>query len=331
MKSNPKITVIGGAGFVGTHLCQRFVDRKIPFEIIDIKLSQRFPDKCKAGDVRDINSLRSTIEGDIVVNLAAVHRDDVGDKSEYFDTNVFGAANIAQVCSEKSIRKIVFTSSVAVYGFARIGTDEAGEIRPFNDYGATKYQAEEELRVWQASGDNALLIIRPTVIFGEGNRGNVFNLLSQIASGKFVMIGDGKNLKSMAYIGNVVAFLEKCVDADQKYAVFNYVDTPDMDMNTLVCRVRKALRGKDGVGLRLPLWIGILLGYATDIFSMLTGKKFPISLIRIKKFSSSTSFLSAKYELEGFLPPFSLQEGLERTLHCEFISPDIRREVFYTE
>lgn len=331
MKVSKKITVIGGSGFVGTYLCQALAVRQIPFEIIDIKQSQRFPEKCKIGDVRDLQSLREAIAGDVVVNLAAVHRDDIRDKSEYVRTNVNGAENVAKVCSEKNIRKIVFTSSVAVYGFAEPGTDEAGAINPFNEYGKTKYEAEEKLRAWHSSGDNELIIVRPTVIFGEGNRGNVYNLLKQIASGNFVMVGAGKNRKSMAYIGNIVAFLEKCIETDRKYAVFNYVDTPDLDMNALVRQVRKVLKGKDSVGLRLPHWIGVILGYAADGFTSITGKKLPLSSIRVKKFCSSTAFGSAKDELDGFTPPFALQEGIDRTLKSEFISPDPEREIFFTE
>ena len=153
----------------------------------------------------------------MVVNLAAVHSDDVRDKSEYQRTNVDGAENVALVCAEKGIDKIVFTSTVAVYGFAEPGTDEFGAINPFNEYGRTKFEAEEKFREWQAQGDNSLIIVRPTVIFGEGNRGNVFNLLNQIASGKFLMVGKGENKKSMAYIDNIVAFLESCIVRDQKY------------------------------------------------------------------------------------------------------------------
>jgi GlcNAc-P-P-Und epimerase len=326
-----KITIIGGAGFVGTNFCQKLADRQADFEIIDIKLSQRFPHKCKIADVRDLNSLRKTITGNVVVNLAAVHRDDIRDKSEYYRTNVIGAENVAKVCVDKGIKKIVFTSSVAVYGFAEPGTDESGEINPFNEYGRTKYQAEEKLRIWFESGDNNLIIVRPTVIFGEGNRGNVFNLFSQIASGKFIMIGSGENRKSMAYIGNIVAFLEKCVETDKNYAVFNYVDTPDFDMNTLIQQVRKTLKGKDGVGPRLPYWFGSVLGLFADAISFLTRKNLPLSSIRVEKFCSSTAFSSAKHELDMFEPPFTLQESIDRTLHSEFISPNPKREVFFTE
>lgn len=327
-----KVTVIGGSGFVGTNLCQYLSDHQIPFEIVDIKRSQRFPLNCRTGDVRNIDSLRHTITGDVVVNLAAVHRDDVLDKAEYYRTNVEGAENISKVCSEKGIRKIVFTSSVAVYGFAEPDTDETGAINPLNDYGLSKYQAEEKLRAWQAySNNNQLIVVRPTVIFGEGNRGNVYNLLSQIASGKFVMVGSGKNRKSMAYIGNIVAFLEYCIRTEREYVVFNYVDKPDFDMNVLVCKVRTMLTGKDSVGIRLPYWMGVVIGYAADYFVKLTGKKLPLSSIRVKKFCSSTAFSSVEIDSTGFTAPFDLQTGLDRTLQSEFISPDSKREIFFTE
>ena len=326
-----KVTIIGGSGFVGTNLCRQLAIKQQNFEIIDLKMSNKFPEKCKIADVRDAETLRLTITGDVVVNLAAVHRDDVRDKSEYQRTNVDGAENVAMVCEEKGINKIVFTSTVAVYGFAEPGTNENGAINPFNEYGRTKFEAEEKLRKWHAQGDNSLIIVRPTVIFGEGNRGNVFNLLNQIASGKFLMVGKGENKKSMAYIGNVVAFLETCVATEQKYGVFNYVDTPDFTMNELVSQVRFKLKGRNGVGLRLPYWFGLLLGYVADAATKLSVKNLPISSIRVKKFAISTEFKSAKRNLDSFVAPFQLKDGLHRTLQSEFIAPDPNREIFFTE
>ena len=326
-----KITVIGGSGFVGTNLCRQLSLKQQDFEIIDLKMSNQFPEKCKIADVRDAATLRNTITGDVVVNLAAVHRDDIRDKTEYQRTNVDGAENVALVCAEKGIHKIVFTSTVAVYGFAKPGTDENGSINPFNEYGRTKFEAEEKLRAWRANGDNSLIIVRPTVIFGEGNRGNVFNLLNQIASGKFLMVGRGENKKSMAYIGNVVAFLETCVATEQKYGIYNYVDTPDLTMNELVSQVRAKLNGKEGVGPRLPYWLGIIFGYTADLVAKISGKNLPVSSIRVKKFASSTEFKSAKASLENFEAPFSLSNGVERTLQSEFISPKPEQEIFFTE
>lgn len=326
-----KITIIGGSGFVGTNLCNKLTSLQQNFEIIDLKASKQFPEKFKFGDVRDVESLRKTISGDVVINLAAVHRDDVKDKSQYKRTNVDGAENIALVCCELGVKKIIFTSSVAVYGFANSSINEDGKINPFNEYGYTKFAAEEKFRKWQKKTQNSLIIVRPTVIFGEGNRGNVFNLLNQIASGRFVMIGRGDNRKSMAYIGNVVAFLEACINSEQRYGLFNYVDTPDFSMNELVEKVRLTLLNKKGVGFRLPYWLGILFGHLADALAKVSGRNFAISSIRVKKFNSSTQFASNKINLDEFTPPFTINEGLERTLSAEFIFPDPSREVFFTE
>lgn len=311
-----KVTLVGGSGFIGTCLGHLLADRQIPFEIIDLLPSQQFPDKVKIGDIRDKQSLTETITGQIVVNLAAVHTDDVSDVSDYFETNVTGAKILAGVCSDKAINKIIFTSSVAVYGFAKPGTDEAGAINPFNAYGQSKYQAEQALETWHAErpDDRALLVVRPTVVFGEGNRGNVYNLIKQISSGRFVMVGDGKNQKSMAYVQNIAAFLLTCVTTKTTHGIYNYVDTPDYDMNTLVADVRKTMLGKNGVGPRLPKWAGLVLGWVADVVAKITGRKLPISRIRVQKFTASTSFASAKGDLDGFVAPYSLKEGLTRTL-----------------
>ena len=89
-----KITIIGGSGFIGTNLCKKLSLKQQDFEIIDLKKSKSFPDKCKFADVRNIDSLRSSITGDVVINLAAVHRDDVRDVKDYEKTNTSGAQNI---------------------------------------------------------------------------------------------------------------------------------------------------------------------------------------------------------------------------------------------
>jgi GlcNAc-P-P-Und epimerase len=325
------ITVIGGSGFLGTNLCRYFSKNGQDFEIIDLKKSNEFPEHCKIADIRDIDSLRKSITGNLLINLAAVHRDDIVDKNEYYETNVVGTRNVIEICSELNIEKIIFTSSVAVYGFAEPGTDENGVINPFNEYGRTKFAAEEYLRKWQAENQNELIIVRPTVIFGEGNRGNVYNLISQIASGQFIMIGAGTNYKSMAYVGNVVAFVVKCIESKEVNGLYNYVDTPDLDMNTLVSQVRQTLKNSNKIGPRIPYRIGLAIGYVSDVITKITGKKLPVSSIRIKKFCSSSSFKTSKSNLDDFCPPYTLQQGINYTLKSEFISPDENREIFYTE
>lgn len=326
-----KITVIGGSGFIGTNLCQALREKKIDFEIIDLKISKQFSKFCKIGDVRNIDSLNRQISGDIVINLAAIHRDDVTRKADYFDTNVTGAKNVVLACLNKKIKKIIFTSSVAVYGLPDKVIGEDGKINPFNEYGRTKFEAEEIFRKWQLQSNHSLIIVRPTVVFGEGNRGNVFNLFNQIASGKFIMIGSGKNKKSIAYIGNIVSFLEYCIFSKEKNGLYNYVDTPDMTMSALVNLVHCKLHKKSTKILRIPYFFGLMIGYFFDVISLITRKKFSISSIRIRKFVSSTEFLSSKENLNGFVAPFDLSEGIKRTIFSEFIKQEKNKEIFFSE
>lgn len=326
------LKIIGGSGFVGTRLCKRLQQHEQPFRIIDKQTSTTFSDICDKADVRDLDTLQTCLEkGDTIINLAAEHRDDVSPRSLYDEVNVQGARHVCQVAEEKGINTIIFTSSVAVYGIAPLDTDENGAINYFNDYGRTKYEAEQVYKQWQEKDPNnrKLVIIRPTVIFGEQNRGNVYNLLNFIASGKFIMIGNGQNRKSMAYVENVTAFIEKTLEFDKGQYTYNYIDKPDFDMNSLVRLLNKTLGKGDKVGLRLPYALGYSIGKCFDGLAAITGKKFPISSVRIKKFCGNTAFATSVSET-GFEPPISLEEGLRRTVNHEFLESH-DDEVFYTE
>ena len=326
------IKIIGGSGFIGTRLSKRLNKNNSEFFIVDKAISKTFENICSIADVRDTDSLSKVLNrDDIIINLAAEHRDDVSPKSLYDDVNVQGARNICEVAEEKGINTIIFTSSVAVYGFAPLGTKEDGKINYFNDYGRTKYEAELVYKAWQEKDpkNRKLVIVRPTVVFGEQNRGNVYNLLRQIASGKFMMIGDGTNRKSMAYVENVAAFLEYSLKFENGVHIYNYIDKPDFDMNTLVKNVNKALGKDEKVGFRMPFAIGYSIGKVFDLVALITGKKFTVSSIRIKKFCSDSMF-DTSIEKSGFVRPVKLEDGLASTIKYEFVDKT-QDEVFYTE
>lgn len=331
-----RICIIGGSGFIGTRLCKRFTQSGVEFFIVDRRISKTFPDLTRIADVRDIEGLRSSVEGDTIINLAAEHRDDVNPRSLYWDVNVDGAKNVCRVAEEKGIDRIIFTSSVAVYGFTREETFENGDLKPFNDYGITKLEAEKVYTEWQKKDPSrrTLVIIRPTVVFGEGNRGNVYNLLRQIASGRFIMIGDGKNVKSIAYVENVAAFIEYSLSLPHGLHIYNYVDKPDLDMNGLIDLVYEEFnrRGRRLIRpfFRIPYSIGVSLGRIFDLIALLTGRRLNISSIRIKKFCSG-SWFGTSINKTGFTPPVSLRDGLSRTIGYEFFESHPDDPIFSSE
>ena len=328
-----KIALIGGAGFVGSRLSNRLRNKDVHYNIYDINVSNNKDDKnIYFLDVEDTSSM-SILEGvDTIVNLAAVHRDDIKPLSRYDDVNVQGAVNVCEVSKKFGINNIVFTSSVAIYGFAPDNTDETGEPNFFNDYGRTKYLAEKVYMDWYEEDpiNRKLVIIRPTVIFGEANRGNVYNLLKQIASKRFIMFGKGQNIKSMAYVENVAAFLEFSLTFNKGVHIFNYIDKPDLDMNNLISSIRSILFNKKNVGLRLPAFIGYLAGYFFDAIAFLLKKTLPISSIRVKKFMSSSQF-NTSIANTGFIAPIKLEDGLNKTITYEFLEDNSESRTFETE
>ncbi len=318
------ITLIGGSGFVGTRLIDLLKeDQNYELKNVDLEHSHFFDDITVIGDVRDQTQMNEVLQGtDLVVLLAAKHRDDVTPVSLYYDTNVGGMMCTLNAMAKNDIKRLIFFSSVAVYGLNKSNPDESHPAEPFNHYGKSKWEAEQVLQEWyKTHNDWNINIVRPTVIFGERNRGNVYNLLNQISSGKFLMVGKGENVKSMAYVGNIVSFVKFMIESVKEgYNVFNYIDKPDTNMNDLVALVETVL-GKHIPSTHFPYWLGMMGGYCFDLLAKITGKKLAISSVRVKKFCAVTQFDSTKAMTSGFVPPYTLQEGLARTLEFEFVHP----------
>jgi nucleoside-diphosphate-sugar epimerase len=73
-------------------------------------------------------------------------------------------------------------------------------------------------------------------------------------------------------------------------------------------------------GFYIPKWLGLIASYGFDIMSKLTGKTFPVSSVRIQKFCANTTFNTEKLQSTGFVPPYTLEEGLKRTIKHDFLS-----------
>ena len=311
-----KINVIGGSGFLGSHLLRKL---KTSYQLsnLDKNPSVEYNDITSIGNICNIDDIRKNIgEPDFVVLLAAEYKDDVFPRKLYYDVNVEGTRNVLKVMEEKGLNKIIFTSSVSIYGLNRDNPDEEATQDPFGDYGISKWQGELILREWYNNDpqNRTLIIIRPTVIFGPGNTGNVYNLLKQIAVGRFIRIGPGNNKKSMSFVENVAGFLKYLLDKNYTgYHLFNYADKPDYSMNELIAASEKSINRKIPM-LRVPYFLGYLGGLTFDVITRLTGKKFRINSVRVKKFCANTQFNSNKMLATGYIPSYKLDDGLDITI-----------------
>ena len=169
------------------------------------------------------------------------------------------------------------------------------------------------------------MIVRPTVVFGPGNRGNVATLVSQIASDRFMMVGRGGNMKSMAAVENLCEFIASVIPCRPGVEIYNYCDKPDFTTEELVRLVRRSLRRDDRRVVRLPYWLGMIGGYVFDLAALLCGRSFAISAMRIRKFCTSTSFSSNRPVPPGFRPRVTLEEAMRRFAESEHGTPRPRQ------
>ena len=307
-----KIAITGGSGFIGTRLIE--VLKADGHECVIIDIVHKDPI-----DILNQDKLNAACAGcDAIYHLAAAHRDDIFPRSIYYETNGKGTQNVIAAAEENDIKRIIFTSTIAVYGLNRGSPDETLEPAPFNDYGKSKLEAEKHLEAW-AKKDSARVatITRPVVVFGENNRGNVHTLIEQISKGRFIMIGDGENEKSMAYVGNVVDFLKHCLNEKPGCEIYNYADKPDFSTNELTDVIYRSL-GLKKPGFALPYSLGLGAGYMFDVVARISGKQLPISSVRVQKFCADTTAQAEKCLKTGFTPQYTLAEGVECMINHDF-------------
>ncbi|MFX0199579.1 MAG: NAD-dependent epimerase/dehydratase family protein [Candidatus Hodarchaeota archaeon] len=310
-----KILVCGSSGFIGKHLVKLLAEHG--HKVMGLDLNRPCDESglidFHQGDIRIRSDVKRTIGGiDYVINLAAKHHDFGISKEEYYETNEAGSRCLLECLAESRVRKYIFLSSVAVYGNCRGEIDETTIPAPIGHYGASKLAAEKLARKWQEEvPSREVLIIRPPVVFGEGNTANMYSLIRQIDKGRFFYFGSNNVKKSVCYIKNLIDATSFCLEhLKPGVLTFNYVDKPDLAVKQVVDAISNAL-GRHAPSVSFPLWLGIAAALPYDFVSTITGKNFRVSSARVRKLASETIFAAKAIREYGFRPKFSTVEGLQ--------------------
>jgi nucleoside-diphosphate-sugar epimerase len=307
-----KILLTGGSGFIGSH----FHDYLAHEALINLDLeAPTFHHRATfiKGDIRketDVELACKSNDVDTIISLAAKHHDFGIGHDEYFDTNEDGTAVICEVAARHSIKKIIFFSSVAVYGTCEQISNEQTQPQPDNAYGASKLAGEKVLEQWAKEDlSRSVVIIRPALVFGSNNVANMHNLIRQIDSGLYFHLGKADNIKSIAYVENVieaVLFLKEKISPG--IHIYNYADEPQLTTRQISEVIAQALDKK--ILLTVPKSLGIMLGLPFDLLIKITGKNLPVSTARIKKLATQTQHSAKKIFSEGFKPSYTTIDGL---------------------
>lgn len=309
------ILITGGSGFIGSYLSKELTKCGFNVTILD-KISKNINNLPSIqADIRNYNELEKINKSfDLVIHLAAEHQDNIQPTSKYYDINVEGTKNILKFCNLNNIKNFIFFSTQAVYGDDKEKYTETDIPKPSNHYGKSKYLAEKLLLDWKKD-DYKLAIIRPSAVFGDGSIGNFSRLINQIKSNKFIMIGDGSNIKSVCYVKNLIEYVKHCMKLleSRDLLITNYADKPDIQINNLVDLIRSIINSKPSK-IKISYSIAMLIGYIFDFLGFIRLKPMNITSLRIKKFCSNSILESSIIESTGFAPTFSFREALEDSL-----------------
>jgi nucleoside-diphosphate-sugar epimerase len=293
--------VFGASGFIGTRLTKRLAAGGVSVVAVDI-----LPPREIVQGVRYIShDVRQPIPADIaphgatIYNLAAVHRTPGHPPHEYYETNVFGALNVTKLAEAIDADTMVFTSSISVYGPREDVVDESTPPAPTSDYGRSKLMAEGIHRRWaDAAVKRRLVVVRPGVVFGPGEKGNYSNLAGALKRGLFAYPGRKNTIKSGGYVDELARALDFALSKDRAEITFNFAYPSESTTEDIV----KTFGRVSDVKVQYPvLPIMPLLGVAWG-FEVLAalGFKNPIHRERIWKLVKSTRIKPAWLLANGY-------------------------------
>jgi UDP-glucose 4-epimerase len=221
-----RLLITGAAGFVGSHLAQRCLERGDDVVGIDamtpyydpavkrenvVAMTAEESWNLVEGDLKDVD-LESHLDGvDTVFHLAAqpgVRASWGRTFGDYVDSNVTALQHLLEACRDLPLQRFVFASSSSVYGdAARFPTDESTELRPVSPYGATKVLGEHLCRLYHRSHGVPVVTLRYFTVYGPRQRPDMaFHKLigAALRDEEITIYGDGEQTRDFTYVDDAV-------------------------------------------------------------------------------------------------------------------------------
>lgn len=317
--------IFGGSGFIGTHLIRllKAECRGNADQIYDLDLVMPGKDGTAAGAVEKIDGVRyarvdvrqpitldfQPTPEDVIFHLAAIHRTPGHREEEYFDTNIRGAEQVAAFAERYGIRRMLFTSSIACYGTLETQKSEDTLPMPNTPYGISKLVAEKILAGWAArDARRELTILRPGVVYGRGEHGNMTRLYQAIRGRYYAYAGRRDTVKACIYVKDLVRFFRFRM-IDHRFPGVDIINCT-LEPAPSIQRICEAMQQAAGLQKRwIPTVPAGLLRMGAAALAPLGGKKRGIHPERVKKLMVSTRVSGQKLADSGFGLRYSLRES----------------------
>jgi GlcNAc-P-P-Und epimerase len=308
--------LLGGDGYVGRYLQRAST---VITDAVSADLRPSSPD-IRFCDVRRplAETLGDLAPPDWIILLAATHREPGHELHEYYDTNVTGARNVAAYADQVGCRNIFFMSSTSPYGPTEGAKDESSPVTPVSAYGMSKLAAELILESWyhqDGEQERRLVICRPAVIYGPGERGNITRMIRAVRRGYFVIPGDRHVRKSYAYIEGLVESVDFTLTRPERYLLYNYAERDTETLEQLIRTVQEEF-DCHRPAVTLPRYL--LLGAAYALQTATHGRS-QLHPTRVRKASIPTHVVPRWLLEHGFRFRYDFRTSLK---HWRSVAPE---------
>lgn len=250
----------------------------------------------------------------LVANFAAVHREPGHEDHEYYETNLLGAKNVCAWADQVGCNNLIFTSSISPYGPSEVPKTEASLPVPVTAYGGSKLVAEKIHQAWLSAEANSrhLVIVRPGVVFGPGEGGNVSRLIKAVLKGYFFYTGNRNTRKAGTYVKGLCDamswVLEKQKSEGKHFSLFNMSMSPGPSMEEYVSAVGKVADRKIWVP-SVPYVLLLIVAYGIEVFAKPLGITHSFSPVRIRKLVRSNNIEPRFLVDQGYQYRYSLESA----------------------
>ncbi|MBN1779937.1 GDP-mannose 4,6-dehydratase [bacterium] len=281
--------VTGGAGFIGSHLCETLIENGHSLVCLDnfndyydpaikhrnitaLKNHDRFT--LEEGDILDWSMLEQvfkTHDFDIVVHLAARAgvRPSIQQPRLYQRVNVEGTVNLLELTVKKQIPKFILASTSSVYGNnQKVPFHEDDPVdHPISPYAATKKACEVIAHSYHAIYNLSVTGLRFFTVYGPRQRPDmaIHKFTKLIDEGKPVpFFGDGSSRRDYTYVDDIINGVVRAMDRCEGYHIYNLGESQTIELGALIGLIEKAL-GRKAVLDRQPLQAGDVLKTYADV------------------------------------------------------------------
>jgi nucleoside-diphosphate-sugar epimerase len=316
-----KILVTGAGGFIGYNLCLALAGEG--HQIVGVDL--HYPENglvsdgtyfdANVGDFRDAAKMKKWLAGvDHVVHLASAHLQISLDPAAYWDINVHSLKPLLKLVQKAGVKRFIHVSSVGVYGnLHELPADEETDCRPQSIYGETKLAGEKEVLAYSREHAFPVVIIRPAWVYGAYCPRTI-KLYRTLKKGRFVIIGDGRNLRHPIYIADMIEAVKLCMSNDNAVgSIFLIAGDKALSTRELISDFCSAME-LPYPKIRLPYWMGCLIASVAEKTFGAVGKEPPISKRSLEFFDTNNAFnITRARTVLGFEPRVSFADGLKDT------------------